>query len=556
LAELSGQTFIGTRLIEGYRIVEIDDALVVDSFARLDAVVSSRAGRNVAALFAEPRISRGNGAAPARIDWYARFDGVIRPFDQLDPSSAAAVRRTLENRLAALRPLALDPDCGPLVAAALNVASPEAIVSVGGDPVLIDWGLLPPAALSDERSRAAHFAATVGRFMPDFPVPPLSRAEWLQRFAASGSPSAAAPAPAAPAPAVPRAASTAEDRRSFRAPIVALAIAAIVFAFLMIPGVLSFSADQRSVTHASRKAEIARSVTEQMQARRHQLEAALAADCPILLQSAGSLLPPRLADLRVGAQGSEFMSRVDAGTVLVLTETGAASGFFVTNDTILTIGQIADQRDVRVSNKLIGLVDAKVVAHGGGDAASGLDDLVLLRVTPQPKAVPFELGGAGERAQRVAAIGYPTMRPGADSAVERLRRGDAQASTSLAPAITEGSIGHIEPPGDGGVTLIVHGAEVSQGAGGGPIVDLCGRVLGMSTFGPEDETVIWRLALGSDGLSGFLQRNAVTPRLDTAACSPRTVASARQAPDQAKMPAQPGRAPEASPAATPPVRRN
>jgi hypothetical protein len=542
--------------MEGYRVVDIDDALVVDRFARLDAIVTSRAGRNVAGLFAEPRISRGNGAAPARIDWYARFDGVIRPFNQLDPSSAASVRRTLESRLAALRPLAFDPDCGPLVAAALNVASPEAIVSVGGDPVLIDWGLLPPAALSDERSRAAHFAATVGRFMPDFPLPPLSRAEWLPRFVASGSQSAPPPAPAAPAPTVARTASTPEGRRSFRAPIVALAIAAIEFALLMIPGVLSFSADQRSMAHARQKAQIARNVTEQMEARRHQLEAALAADCPILLQSAESLLPPRLADLKVGAQGSEFISRVDAGTVLVMTETGAGSGFFVTNDTILTAGQIAQQRNVRVSNKLIGLVDAKVVAHGGGDAASGLDDLALLRVTPQPKAVPFELGGAGERAQRVAAIGYPAMRPGTDSAVERLRRGDAQASASLSPVITEGSIGHIEPPGDGGVTLIVHGAEVSQGAGGGPIVDLCGRVLGMSTFGPEDETVVWRVALGSDGLARFLERNAATPRLDTAACSPRTVASARQAPDQAKMPAQPGRAPEASPPPPPPVPRN
>src|SRR5437868_2868995 len=115
LAEPSSHSFIGTGQVEGYRLVEIDEAPVIESFARLERAVATRAGRNVAALFAEPRITRGNGAAPARIDWYARFDGVVRPLNQLDASSAAAVRRTLEGRLAALRPLAFDPEYGPLV---------------------------------------------------------------------------------------------------------------------------------------------------------------------------------------------------------------------------------------------------------------------------------------------------------------------------------------------------------------------------------------------------------------------------------------------------------
>lgn len=286
------QSFVGTRLIDGYQLVGIDDALIVESFAQLDRILASRAGRNVAGLFAEPRITRGNGAALTRIDWYARFEGVVRPLNQLDVSSAAAVRRTLEARLAAVRPLAFDPECGPLVAAALNIASADSIISVGGDPVLIDWGLLP-FGVRDERARTRHFAATLGPFIPDLPLPPLSRAEWAARFGTGAAPARAPQSAAAPA-----ASSFAPSARpprtpmSLRAPAIATAIAALVFGLLMVRGVLSFPADARHAENPSAAAEGARGGTAQMENRRRQLEAALAADCPALLRQAEALLAP------------------------------------------------------------------------------------------------------------------------------------------------------------------------------------------------------------------------------------------------------------------------
>jgi hypothetical protein len=294
LAEPSSQSFVGTRQIDGYRLVEIDNALVVEGFSQLDRVLTSRAGRNVAGLFAEPRITRGNGAAPTRIDWYARFEGVVRPLNQLDPSSAAAVRRILESRLAALRPLAFDPECGPLVAAALNVASADSIISVGGDPVLIDWGMLP-SAVRDERAHARHFEATLAAFIPDLPLPPASRPEWAARFAGTeaaaprapqSTPGTAATGVAARLTAVPP---PPRGPISLRAPLIATIIAALVFGLLQVPGVLAFPADARRAATAS-AAEGARGATAQLENRRRQLEAALAADCPALIRQAEALL--------------------------------------------------------------------------------------------------------------------------------------------------------------------------------------------------------------------------------------------------------------------------
>jgi hypothetical protein len=298
LADASSQSFVGTRQIDGYRIVEIDNALVVEAFAQLDRILTSRAGRNVAGLFAEPRITRGNGAAPTRIDWYARFEGVVRPLNQLDPSSAAAVRRVLESRLAALRPLAFDPECGPLVAAALNVASADSIVSVGGDPVLIDWGMLP-STVRDERAHARHFEATLAAFIPDLPLPPASRPEWAARFAGTGAAAArapqSAPATAATAAAAHLPAPPARGPVSLRAPVIATVIAALVFGLLLVPGVLAFPADARRAVAAS-AAEGARGATAQLENRRRQLEAALAADCPALIRQAEALLAPSVTN--------------------------------------------------------------------------------------------------------------------------------------------------------------------------------------------------------------------------------------------------------------------
>src|SRR5262249_16180506 len=68
-----------------------------------------------------------------------------------------------------------DPMIGPAVSSWLNLSSPSDILSIGGEPVLVDWGFLPKAiSATDPAQLSQHFARTLGRyFSPTVALPPI-----------------------------------------------------------------------------------------------------------------------------------------------------------------------------------------------------------------------------------------------------------------------------------------------------------------------------------------------------------------------------------------------
>lgn len=535
------QYFVGTRSLDGFQIIDLGDGLVVDQYVRLVNVLTTRCGSQIAGLFAEPHISYGNGKAPARIDWYTRYDGPARPLDELDSGAALAVRRTLTARLAALRPLCFDPEFGPLVSAALNIADSRAILSIGGEPVLIDWGMLPQAVASNDRSRIQQFRSTLAPYLPDLELPPISRQEWEAQFSAQNPASpplldrspAAAPPPIVSAPHPTKA-------PSLLAPAIAAGIAAIVLGVAWIPGVLAFPGSASPESAAA--LATAQEVLKQLRIQRAKLDEAIQAPCPALLENraAETIVPPPLENVRVtppappAAPGSPpvapstpstFVSRVNDGTVLVMTQTdtgrGLGSGFFVSSNLIVTNRHVVEKaRRVRVASSVIGLIDAEILSTGNGQ----YQDFALLKVTPQTAVKPFELAAIPSALQQVVAVGYPAVTMDTDPTFLRLKNGDATASRTLAPVTTIGPVNHLQRQANG-VTLVVHGAEISRGNSGGPLVDLCGRVVGINTFYVNDHVAMWRYALGSDGIKSFVERAGGTVQMATGQCTPN-VASA------------------------------
>ncbi len=575
---MTGATrFVASRTLAGLDAIRTDDRPVVEAFDRLRRILRQHGGDAAAELFAEPVISRSNGAAPARVDWYTNLDGPIRPLTDLDPDNAARLRHRLATALAALEPVLQDREAGAFTAACLNLAGPSAVLAVGDAPLLVDWGLLPQGLAADERGRVRHYASTLGAVAPDFlPYPPVGRDDWVARFKPSAS--AGQDAESGPRLGVPA-------RPAWRggiAPIVAAGIAAALVALSYVPGVLVFPPLPEAVSAESRAFQTA--WLDGLRLRRDALTAAEGFACPRLRTELPGLVPQSPVGVRLPADPTAppmaraavepsaesgrpgtpatdgLIDRLERSTVLVLAGDATGSGFFVADDLIVTNRHVVEAAStLMIAGRHAGVVPATLVQVG---APGTLTDFALLRVPSRSGGRPLALAKPGRPLTPVVAAGFPGLYLGTDPTFARLRNGDAAASRDLVPVVQTGVVNHLQRYDEAAVTLVLHGAEIAPGNSGGPLVDYCGRVVGVNAFGRTDDRmpVTARYALGADGLAAFLARAGVTAALDDRPCdlqaTPRPAATAAAEPAEAAAtpPAQAPAAPTGQTAPRPDAR--
>ncbi|MGA9254861.1 MAG: serine protease, partial [Roseobacter sp.] len=157
--------FLTKTRIDLGRCIQVAGTPAVEKHAELYALLSAKVGPDAAKLFAEPLVSKGNDQAASTISWYSDRAGQGVPFVKLDAAGQQEVGAVLAARLAALADLLEDDDAGQLVSAALYIGGTGDIWSVDGQPVLVNWGLMPEAG-SDAATRSAHFARTLGPYLP------------------------------------------------------------------------------------------------------------------------------------------------------------------------------------------------------------------------------------------------------------------------------------------------------------------------------------------------------------------------------------------------------
>jgi S1-C subfamily serine protease len=562
--------FVASRTLAGLDVVRIDDRPVIESYERLQKLLRQRCGDAVAELFAEPVISRSNGAAPARVDWYTHREGQIRPLAELDPAGAEKVRQRLRAALAALEPILRDRESGAFAAACLNLAAPQAILAAGDAPLLVDWGLLPQGLAADESGRAHHHASILAAAAQvDLPHPPVDRADWAARFrpaahAGPDGPPAQRPRPMPPA------------RRGWVAAAVATATAALLLAVSYVPGVLIFPSPPQAVATESRAVQTA--WLDGLRRRRDTLAAAENLACPRLRTELPGLVPQSPAGVRLPAEpgappqaraavetppppaGSSrpgtvvsggLVDRLERGTVLVLAGDATGSGFFVADDLVVTNRHVVEgAATLMIAGRHAGVAPATLVRLG---EPGTLTDFALLRVSPRAGGQPLALATPGRPLTPVVASGFPGLYLGTDPAFARLRDGDAGASRDLEPVLQTGVVNHLQRYDAAAVTLVLHAAEIAPGNSGGPLVDYCGRVVGVNAFGRSDDRlpVTARYALGSDGLVAFLAQAGVQASLDDRPCdlqAPARPTAAAEPAEAAPQTAGPAGSPTAGPA--------
>lgn len=591
--------FLTKTRIDLGRCIEVGGGSAVERYADLYSILTQKAGPDVAKLFAEPLVSKGNDQAASTVSWYSDRPGQGVPFAKLDAAGQEEVGAILGQRLEAIQPFLDDPESGALLSAALYIGGSGDIWSVEGQPVLVNWGLMPEAG-SDVTTRQAHHAATLGPFLAMQTPPPLTDGEHEERrvnktaavaAAATVAAAAAASTAAAESPAAQTVADSAvkptvagsggggndlppvtpsDPAPRRRVPLVAwvpLILLLLLFggalAWLLVPGNRIFTDDgpQPAIADADTllaAREINRALEQRLGDLNQALEGSVCRADGTLLMPDGltieGLLPPDFEQGR--QQGGEvikgdatptlppapervlvppadgqftdtagLLQHIDARTAMVLVGTqngmSAGTGFFVGPDLMVTnfhVIENAREDGLFVTNKSMGgLKQAQLLKSFGPMREVGAD-FALLRVAGVDQ--PFytvRRSDASMRLQSVITAGYPSDVLSTDSQFQALRDGDASAVPGL--TVTDGTV-NAEQSLSPTTNAVIHSAPISKGNSGGPLIDMCGRVVGVNTFVVQGPLRNLNFALATPDLLSFLAGTEAAPTVSGDGCAP------------------------------------
>jgi len=104
-----------------------------------------------------------------------------------------------------------------------------------------------------------------------------------------------------------------------------------------------------------------------------------------------------------------------------------------------------------------------------------------------------------------------------DAAFARLQSGDLSAVPGL--TVTDGVVNTEQRMGPE-TDVLMHSAPLSSGNSGGPLVDMCGRVVGVNTFVRQGRMQNRGFALSTGDLLAFLEGTAARPAVVSAPCAP------------------------------------
>lgn len=218
---------------------------------------------------------------------------------------------------------------------------------------------------------------------------------------------------------------------------------------------------------------------------------------------------------------ADLLRKIERATVLILSDAGSGSGFYVTPDLIMTNHHVVGEGDVGevyVTSKTLGQLHPGRVIKVSPGTQFGSPDFALIKMQPDAKGTPLPLSRSVPKLLKVMAAGYPGLAIENDLAYQRLIKGDLQAAPDL--NLTDGMVSAIQKSSKG-LQQILHSAAVLGGNSGGPLVDLCGRAVGVNTFIAVDQEQSGRLnyALSSGDIAAFLSSTAAGAQTDDTDCN-------------------------------------
>jgi S1-C subfamily serine protease len=539
-----------------------------------------------AALFAEP--ITGAGA----ISWYGEAAGEPQPLPTLSSARRAEAEAALTRQLQALEPLLDDAEIGPLLRRALVLPSADSILVLDGQIILTGWGLAAREIAEDPAALTAQLRRIMGPYSQRLASAPdgfLTNAAMAAPAPAAPAAPPAAPLTAAPPPPPPPPAPVmaAAPRAPFGGAAWLLPLLAIVaLIFLALGFWLAWMHMQRDLAGRQQTVSVVDDAATRNAIRlQRETNEALERDLERMRRLAatpnvctpegplGLNPPPERQPVRPGSVPPAIPQRqgeaprpfsgslaqlLEHATVMIASAgpagIGHGSGFFIAGDTILTnahVVQQADPNQIFVMSRAMGrAVKAQLVSMtrgaGGGPVEPGMPDFALLKL---PEAVagaqPLALTPTADKLLDVVAAGYPASVVQVEQGMQELQQGRLGTPPEL--VLTRGSISTIQRL-ENGLVVMPHSADISPGNSGGPLVDTCGRVVGINTFVSYATQVADRVkyAQKTESLLPWLQQQNIQAAVQTEACQPVV-------PGLPATPQPPANAPAAPAAPAPPA---
>jgi len=217
---------------------------------------------------------------------------------------------------------------------------------------------------------------------------------------------------------------------------------------------------------------------------------------------------------------TELVARLKQAVVMVITPQDSGSGFFITPDTLLTNAHVV--KDVPADKIALlgpgvgGVRPAKLIARVSG---AGLQsrDYALLRISGAPASAALPLSATAADLEPVVAAGFPGLLLVNDIQFQNMLRGKVTGLPDL--ILSQGSIMAVQNR-DSQLPTIAHSAAISAGNSGGPLVDACGRAVGVNTFirVAVDQASHAGYAIAAGDIIRFLRENGVSPTVESAPC--------------------------------------
>ncbi len=348
--------------------------------------------------------------------------------------------------------------------------------------------------------------------------------------------------------------------------LLATVIAAIVLALLLIPGVLIYPEEDTTAEDRQRMIALQEESNKALEERITALRALVQEDDVCVAEDGffrrnedGKLEPfgpaeeallPRAAGRQplekeeipdgVAFEGN-LVQLLDLATVMVLAPKIKAqgTGFFVAPGLVVTnrhvIGDNTDTPLFVLGKGLEKPTAARLIAETGGTVFF-TPDYALLKIKDADDLPYLVLTDKAKKLQEVIAAGFPGLLNETDEDIQRLASGDLQSMPE--PSVTTGSITAQQAPR--GAPVLAHTATISSGSSGGPLVDECGRVVGMNTFVRSRKQDGGRMnyALGTPSLTNFLKQQNVDAKISQATCAPKPLVAKKAEPEEIKKGAE------------------